>query len=661
MENKWGRDESYKWPSDSPVGMIAALVIALAVMSAGAFWNYEQWSPLQRYWLTQYLWTNWTMNANTNARMLVIVDANGKRYWPDDTSVTPGRTQTPDGKVIPLVLAKSNVAHGDTLRLLPRDILSTAWVKDRLSDLVYRHQTPTELAQGLIKWPGVGALAVFIIGYLIALPKDNARRQVLRYGRRLRGPELIAVADFNSRDRHHGIAFRLHRNWLQKLLGRSPQLHLPAGIESRHLLMVGDTGSGKSALIRQVLMQVEERGETAIVYDPALEYTPQFFNPERGDVILNPLDQRMPFWSPGDEIRLGAEALTLAKSLFPNQPHDVNSFFVKTPRDIFAHLLKLKPSPQELIWWMSHPEEIDRRTEGTEYAPMISREAPAQRNGVLASLNQVASSLRLLPTEHETQHRWNTIEWSQQCKGWLLLTSTPETREALLPLISLWLDTLVLRLMREEQPSQRRVWFVLDELASLQKLPQLEPALTENRKSNNPVVIGLQGKAQLETIYGHIAETMLSMLSTKIFLRTSEPRAADWISRAIGEVEIEQLRETRSQSSGPRQQESKSYQLERRIEPLVMASEMAGLPDRHGYLKAGNLVARLHFPYTVIPQREPKFIERKSAVILPPAFVAPPPEERKAQRKIEPQQQQERNEQQQLGWHGANPGEQFFE
>ena len=67
-----------------------------------------------------------------------------------------------------------------------RDTLSTAWVKERLSDLVYRHQTPTELAQGLIKWPGVGALAVFIIGYLIALPKDNARRQVLRYGRRLR-------------------------------------------------------------------------------------------------------------------------------------------------------------------------------------------------------------------------------------------------------------------------------------------------------------------------------------------------------------------------------------------------------------------------------------------------------------------------------------------
>ena len=49
---------------------------------------------------------------------------------------------------------------------------------------------------------------------------------------------------------------------------------------------MGDTGTGKSALIRQLLLQVQERGETAIVYDPALEYTPQFFDPDRGDAIL---------------------------------------------------------------------------------------------------------------------------------------------------------------------------------------------------------------------------------------------------------------------------------------------------------------------------------------------------------------------------------------
>ena len=86
---------------------------------------------------------------------------------------------------------------------------------------------------------------------------------------------------------------------------------------------------------------------------------------------------------------------------------------------------------------------------------------------------------------------------------------------------------------------------MIDELASLQKLPQLHTAITENRKSKNPLVLGFQGKAQLEVIYGHLAEVMLSQPATKIFMKTAEPKAAEWISEAIGKVEIERLKETK--------------------------------------------------------------------------------------------------------------------
>ena len=61
---------------------------------------------------------------------------------------------------------------------------------------------------------------------------------------------------------------------------------------------LGETGSGKSNAIRQVLRQVEDRGETAILYDPTNEFVQEFYRPERGDYILNPLDARCPFWNP---------------------------------------------------------------------------------------------------------------------------------------------------------------------------------------------------------------------------------------------------------------------------------------------------------------------------------------------------------------------------
>ena len=112
---------------------------------------------------------------------------------------------------------------------------------------------------------------------------------------------------------------------------------------------------------------------------------PQFYTPERGDVILNPLDARSPYWSPGDEWRHEAETLTLATSLFPDRHHE-NAFFTEAPRRIFAHLLTLRPTPEQLAWWLCHEDEIDRRLAGTAYAAddRPAGAGPAQRRARLA-------------------------------------------------------------------------------------------------------------------------------------------------------------------------------------------------------------------------------------------------------------------------------------
>jgi hypothetical protein len=345
-----------------------------------------------------------------------------------------------------------------------------------------------------------------------------------------------------------------------------------------------------------------------------MEYLPQFYRESRGDVILNPLDARCPFWTPGDEVPHEAEALTLAASLFPDQGRE-NRFFVEAPRKIFAHLLNLKPTPEQLTYWMSNAEEIDQRVEGTELQAMIDRHAANQRSGVLGSLNMVADAFKLLPREAETKRRWSTVQWAAERKGWVFLTSKPTMRERMRPLMSLWLDLLVLRLMNDGEMAGRKTWFVLDELASLQRLPQLMTAVTENRKSNNPMVLGFQGKAQVEALYGHVAEAMLSQPATKIFLKTSEPYASEWISKAIGEVEIERFRESRTVGRFPRNSESEQREITR--EPLVMASEVGGLDPLHGYMKHGNLVLRMRFPYIELQSNAEKFIERKMTPATP--------------------------------------------
>lgn len=41
-----------------------------------------------------------------------------------------------------------------------------------------------------------------------------------------------------------------------------------------------------------------------------------------------------------------------------------------------------------------------------------------------------------------------------------------------------------------------------------------------------------------------------------------------------------------------------------------MASEITGLADLHGYVKKGNLVVRMNFPFLELPAKQPRYIER---------------------------------------------------
>ncbi len=614
MRTEWGRDERTDWPSIRPVYTIALLICSvLTGMGVGYARYMWLWTPLQRHYLLTYVGTQIAGAIRQSGRytLLEVVTHKGSRL-------------ALDSEVVPVVKDSGQKAFSLTQDAAKQGALRLEWQRDLYDNAklhgflgywVYQDQTLFDLAR-----PALWTISlVFLVGLGPATWMEQKRMRALRYGRKLRGPDLITVAQFNWKHRRSkGIGFgNEERTAFERLFSLNRKLHIPLIKENRHFEIMGDTATGKTQLIVQQLLQIEARNEIAIVHDPEREYTPRFYRPERGDVILYPCDQRMPFWSIGDEVRSRAEASALAMSLFPDRPNQ-DPFFAETSRKLFAFLLTYKPTAKQLTHWMSHTEEIDRLVAGTPYAAMINPQSPDQRNGVLGSLNRVADALSLLPDENEAHGRWNTVEWSKTGKGWLFFPSTNMTRDRLMPLYSLLFDLLVMRAQdeaAEDESSLRRVWFILDEVAALQKLPKLHDAITRNRKTNNPVVLGFQGRSQLQKHYGLDAEVMFSQPGTKIFLRTSEPESAKWISETIGEVEIEQLRESRSREHSPRYRQSRSDQLERRIEPLVLPSQIMGLEDRRGYLKIGNAVVHLSFPYIKVPKKLPAIIERTTETL----------------------------------------------
>jgi hypothetical protein len=586
----WGRKETIVWPRHMPI-YTYALAFGVAFLTFAAVCvRIHLATPLERYCLPAYERSSAfgsVMKTHTSTYCLLFVG--GSRSTPRpamNDDVVLGKTEAIGGQTIPLALSQDARDRGYTLLFRAPE---RSYVDARLSVYLRGVAYKGTSLIGFFQPPILGGLVVFLVLLPITAFKDLQRQKQLKYGRRLKGPEMLTPRQFNKTVKGDGVGFKTN--------DMTPMLRIPARAEAQHMQIIGDTGAGKSALMFQVLRQIQSRGEAAIVYDPAREFVKRFYDPSRGDVILNPLDRRCPYWSPADELRSRSEAKALAASLFQPPQDKKGEFFIESPQKIFAFLMAYGPTPDELVEWMSNPEEIDRRLKGTEHAHLIDSRAHQQRAGVLASLGLVADSLRLLPKSTEGNGSWTATEWAEKRQGWIFLTSLPAEREALRPLQSLWIDWLVLRLLNEPKEAQRHVWFVIDELASLQKLPQLHTAITEARKSRNPVILGFQGKAQLEYLYGHIAEVMLSQPATSVWLTTKEPKACQWVSEFIGKVEVERLRETHFDGT----RAGRNFALDRQVEPLVLESEISGLPDLHAFMKYQNYVTRFSFPYFDMP------------------------------------------------------------
>lgn len=596
-DTQWGRKETIVRPPHYPVYSFGTVFVSLFVTALCIYLHFAfVMSPLQCYYLPCYFKTGFlsTMRRSSDYQLVTVADRQHHARPVTEADVQPGSTPQPVGKPIPLALSQAARSSGVVFLYRGAKVsYQNRPLHDYLGRFVYEGDTFLEIFRVPL-WSG---LAVFLLQLPFTVRKDVRRLKEMKYGRLLKGPVMVSPKAFNRAVKGDGVGFRTTE--------AKDLMRIPQRAEGQHIELMGDTGTGKTRLIMQLLVQIRERGHSAILYDPACEFVQRFYDP-KNDTILNPLDARCPYWGPSEELRRRAEAKAIAASLYQPTTDKKGEFFTETPQKIFAHLLTFGPSPQELVEWMANPDEIDRRVQNTEMAMMIAKGAQQQRNGVLASLGLIADSLRMLPRKETADSRWSATEWAEERKGWIFLTSKPSEREALRPLHSLWIDLLVLRLLNEPKESQHPVWFVLDELASLQRLPQLHTAITENRKSKNPLVLGFQGKAQLEMIYGHLAEVMLSQPTTKIFLRTTEPKAAEWVSNAIGKIEIERLRETHS--TGLRA--GNNFSLERQVEPLVLDSEVAGLPDRHAFLKLGNHVARFAFDYWNIPATQPAFVPR---------------------------------------------------
>jgi type IV conjugative transfer system coupling protein TraD len=376
--------------------------------------------------------------------------------------------------------------------------------------------------------------------------------------------------------------------------------------ETQHMMISGAPGTGKSVLIMGLLDTIRAHGQRVIIYDISGDFVERYYLP--GDTILNPMDGRSPAWNPWVECTSEFDFERIAESLVPEGEGD--RFWTDVARALVAGaMLKMwREGNFDLLrllelMLVADMSELAEAVKGTEAASLITGDESGSKLAISirASAAAYVRCLKLLPVEGKPFSIRKFIE--EDGNGWLFISSRIDYHAALRPLLSCWLDCAAAALLSMKPDRQRRIFFVLDELPSLQKMPSIPRLLAMGRKYGAAGILGIQSVAQLREVYKKDgAEALAGLCSTHAIFRAPDPDTADWASRMAGERETDQAGESHAYSPNE-SRDAVTLNGGRKIDKSLLPSEISGLENLRCFLKlAGN------FPITkasLIPQNRP--------------------------------------------------------
>lgn len=394
---------------------------------------------------------------------------------------------------------------------------------------------------------------------------------------------------------------------------------IPNRLETRHMAMIGTTGSGKTTALRQLLDGIEARGEPALVYDTSGEFVAHYYRPERGDVILNPFDARCAYWSPFAEIAHPADADRIAHQLITETGQHDSDVWLDTSRILVANMIRAlwregKCTLPDLLNALQDRTKDDLKVwlAGSSSARTFADDADRATGSVLFMLSKAANLIQFLRAEHSGGAPFafrdfiHGLDKRRVAKPWIFVPRKEDYFEASKPLLACWLECAASAVLGLPPSPDRRFWFVLDELADLPRVDNLARLLPEGRKFGAAVVLTFQALGQMRHRYGpQIAESMLGCCNTKLFLQTIDAETRAWASQTIGECEVEIQTMTDALAEGDDKPRTTLGKI-RKMRPAILESELR-LPKFEGYLlfPDGLPVARIRLTADHVTRRRP--------------------------------------------------------
>ena len=471
------------------------------------------------------------------------------------------------------------------------------------------------LVTELIHHVSLKLLRAIIMGLIIGMAAIFGASKWLRKRGETQTQDIQIKGDtFSSKESVKELIIRSKMNSNLILAG----LPLIKDKETRHFFFHGTTGSGKSNAIKELLDQIRQRGDRAIIYDMSCNYLEEFYRPKY-DKLLNPMDVRGESWHLWKECRDSADFDSLAAAQIPMPLSTQDPFWVNAARTIFsAAAFEMRNDPKrniiKLLRYLltADLERMESYLKGTEAETLASRKTEKTAISIKSVLATYLKSMKYIK---DAENPFSIRQWIKNEEGsnWLFISSLDDRHETLKPLITAWLDIAVNSLMSLPSSKKRRIWLILDELTSLHRLPYLRKTLAKARKFGGCVVVGLQNFAELEEEYGNKgARSISALLNTRYFFREPDPDMAKWSAENFGEEIIDEVREGISYGANTMRDGVSINRVEIR-RPLVSHSEIMTLDDLHAYVRLPGKfpVTSVDFQFKEREKRNEGIIPRK--------------------------------------------------
>lgn len=313
----------------------------------------------------------------------------------------------------------------------------------------------------------------------------------------------------------------------------------PAAVEfekDRSILVLGETGSGKSEAIEVLAHQFESDDAAPVVaYDYKEDYQ-EFFD----DVIRLSAVGSDRYWNVFREIRNEEDCKEIAAAIFSNTEND---YFMNAAEQVFESILIMldrwgkedgyDPSNEDLLKYIDSADSDSLREDFEDEeigaAKHMAEDTTAAEN-IVSNLEMQVS--QTFSGDFAEKGTFSVREYMNNPSGKQLIFDFPIDRSAAArPIFRLLIDWSIRFGMLREAGA----YFILDEFAGLPRLSNIERLVNAGRAYDCYAIFGVQAVSQLNSTYGRDdAESLLSGMAQEIHLRVGDESSVSYIRQRLG-------------------------------------------------------------------------------------------------------------------------------